>query len=254
MKYTFDLAKAGQQLDAAGYKEVNGVRLDKSGKPITLRLYALTENSMEQTEAKLIDGWFKSLGIKISLSMMADTSLMNKVWNYQGKELVPDFDLYVWDWDGYSDPGQTLSCMIGKQIGGWNEPCWSDPEFNQLNTEQAQTLDPNKRKDIIWRMQQIMYEQSPWIPLTYPDYLQAYNTKDWTGWTRVLNGNGPAIYTAGNLDTYLNLRPAAAHESQGNANWVIIVVVVVGCVLAVAIPWLVLRRRGKAEEVADSDA
>ena len=27
-------------------------------------------------------------------------------------------------------------------------------------------------------MQQIMYEQTPWIPLTYPDYLQAYNTEN----------------------------------------------------------------------------
>ena len=36
--YTFDLAKAGQMLTAAGYPLKNGVRLNKQGKPIVLRL------------------------------------------------------------------------------------------------------------------------------------------------------------------------------------------------------------------------
>ena len=37
--YDFDLAKAGQMLTAAGYPLKNGVRLDKQGKPIVLRLW-----------------------------------------------------------------------------------------------------------------------------------------------------------------------------------------------------------------------
>ncbi len=38
--YTFDLAKAGQLLTAAGYPLKNGVRVNKQGKPIVLRLEA----------------------------------------------------------------------------------------------------------------------------------------------------------------------------------------------------------------------
>ena len=56
----FDLAKASQLLTQAGYRlGANGVRLDKQGKPIKLRLYASTDSSQEQSEAKLITGWLR---------------------------------------------------------------------------------------------------------------------------------------------------------------------------------------------------
>ena len=42
--YTFDLAKAGAMLTAAGYPLKNGVRVDKQGKPIKLRLWARSES------------------------------------------------------------------------------------------------------------------------------------------------------------------------------------------------------------------
>ena len=81
------------------------------------------------------------------------------------------------------------------QIGEANEPAWSDPAYDKLSAEQSVTLDPQKRAQLLWKMQQIMYEQTPWVVLVYPEALQAYNTSKWTGWTRVLNGRGPAFYT-----------------------------------------------------------
>ena len=58
--YTFDLAKANQLLDAAGYtRGANGLRLYK-GKPITLRLATHDRLPEGQIEAKLIAGWSSS--------------------------------------------------------------------------------------------------------------------------------------------------------------------------------------------------
>ena len=42
-------------------------------------------------------------------------------------------------------------------------------------------------------MQQIFYQQSPQVVLVYPEYLQAYNTSRWTGWTPMFHGRGPAF-------------------------------------------------------------
>ena len=64
-------------------------------------------------------------------------------------------------------------------------------------------------------MQQIMYQQTPWIVLAYPDYLEAYNTARWTGWQQMFDGSGPAFYAEGYIGSYLTCgrgprRPPAA--------------------------------------------
>jgi peptide/nickel transport system substrate-binding protein len=247
--YPFDLAKAGQLLDAAGYSRgADGLRTYK-GKPIGLRLWTTTEASQSQTAVKLIAGWFKKLGLKIEVSVLDPGALQARVWNFEGADYVPDFDMYVWDWAGYSDPGQTLSAETTAQIGNTNEPCWSNAQYDKLNTEQSAELDPTARKAVIDQMQQIMYEQTPWVVLAYPQYLEAYNTAKWTGWTRMLGGSGPAFMTTGYPRSYIDLQPvAAATAASGSSSlaWAIVVVAAVAALVVVV--WMLRRRRGRAEE------
>ena len=248
--YTFDLTKASQLLTAAGYPLKNGVRLNKQGQPIVLRLWATTDFPEAQIEAKLMAGWFQRLGLKIDLSIIDRGAENARVWNFKGNAYAPDFDMYVDDWLGYGDPGQTLTAETTAQIGYTNEPSWSDAAFDKLDAEQASALDPTTRQNIIDKMQQIMYQQTPWVVLVYPEYLQAYNTSRWTGWTLTLHGHGPAIITTGNVDTYLNLRPVVAKAGGGGGSGTTIaIVVVVVVVVAGAATWFVWRRRSRTEEV-----
>ena len=244
----FDLTKAGQALDAAGYPLKGGKRVDKQGKPVSLRLYATSDNVPSQTEGKLITGWFEQLGIDIKFSVLDPGALSARMWNFEGSTYKPDFDMYIDSWLGYVDPGQTLTAEATWQIGATNEPAWSNAEFDRLADEQAAQLDPAQRQQSIWRMQQIMYEQTPWVVVAYPDFFEAYNTADWTGWTRVNDGNGPAFFTAGNVDTYVDLKPATSTESAGSGSsstWIILAVIAVAVIALVA--WLVMRRRSGRE-------
>jgi len=247
--YTFDLAKANQLLDQAGYpRGAGGFRLYQ-GQPITLRLWAPTESVPEQTEAGLIASWFKQLGLKVDYSTIDEGALENKVWNYQGNVFVPNFDMYVWSWDGYNDPGQTLSTMTGNQIESTNEPAWANAQFDQLNTRQFATLDLEQRKQIIWQMQQIMYEQTPWIVTCYPDHLEAFNNDKWTGWTRVTNDQGPVFFSGGNVESYLSLVPKSGAAKKG-ATGVWLALGIAGAVVVIAVAaWWIVRRRGRAEEI-----
>jgi peptide/nickel transport system substrate-binding protein len=250
--YTFDLARANQLLDQAGYaRGPNGTRLYK-GKPITLRLIARSKAPESQTEGKLITGCFQQLGLKINLSVITTAALQSRLYAFKGSTYAPDFDMYVWDWDGWNGPGQELAAEITAQIGATNEPCWFNAEYDKLNHLQATTLDPQQRKVYIWRMQQIMYEQTPWMVLTYPHHFEAYNTGKWTGWTRVSSGLGPVIYQAGNIDTYLNLRLRGSGERKSGGSSVV-TIVVVGAPGAIVIiggvmVWR-LRRSRRAVEV-----
>jgi peptide/nickel transport system substrate-binding protein len=248
--YTFNLAKASQLLTAAGYPLRNGVRLDKQGKPIVLRLWATTDSEPEQIEGKLITGWLQALGIKIDFGVIDSGALTARIWNYQGKTYAPDFDMYVDNWLGYFDPGETLMAETTGQIGGTNEPSWSDPQYDMLCAQQFAALNPTARQALIWRMQQVMYQQTPWIVLTYPDYFEAYNTAKWTGWTRVDNGTGPAFYTTGNVDSYVNLKPVVTTATGGGKStlWILIGVVAAAAVVVVV---MTSRRRAQSRTVEE---
>jgi peptide/nickel transport system substrate-binding protein len=155
--------------------------------------------------------------------------------------------MYINSWLGYMDPGQTLAAETTSQIGATNEPGWSNAQYDGLSVRQAAQLDPAQRQQTIWRMQQIMYEQTPWVVVAYPDYFEAYDTDHWTGWTRVNDGNGPAFFTTGNIDTYVNLKPVTAAQTTGTNSSVWIAVGLAGAVVIVIVVVLLRRRSGARE-------
>ena len=246
--YTFDLAKANELLTAAGYPLRNGVRLNKQGKPIVLRFWATTDQPTCQIEAKLVTGWLQQLGLTIKLSVIDPGALTSDIYNYHNGVWAPNFDIILWNWTGYVDPGQTLDCLTTSEIGNLDEPYWSDPQYDKLAVAQASAVDPQQRAKIIWEMQQVMYQQSPWIPMTYPDNLEAFNTAKWIGWTQQYGGKGPAWQIEGDNASYLNLRPRVAASTVGSSSTTLLVVAVVVAAGVAAIVFIVVRRRGRRIE------
>jgi peptide/nickel transport system substrate-binding protein len=248
--YTFDLAKANQLLDAAGYERAaNGARLYR-GKPITLRLWTTSDFAEGQIEAKLIAGWFDKLGLKINLAVLDEGAFLARMFNFKGATFAPDFDLGLSDWAGYGDPGETLTSFTTAQIGGTNEPAWSNAAFDKLNVQQSAALDPTTRRNLIWKMQQIFYEQSPQIVLVYPKYLQAYDTSRWTGWTPIFHGRGPAFVTTATVDSYVNLKPVTATASSGGGARGATIAIAAAVVIAATVAILLVRRRRVRPEEA----
>ena len=251
--YTFDPARAGSELDAAGYTDSDGdgVREDKAGKPIELRLFARSQSATDQRVGKLIAGWLEAVGVKIDFQVIDEGALSDKIYNYKGDTFAPDYDLFLWYWYSDPDPNFILSVLTEAQIGSWSDTQWSDAEYDRLYTQQQTTLDTEARKELVWRMQQIAYDQSPYITLTYPEWLEAYNDTQWTGWVRTPAGDGPVIYTQYNIDSYLFAEPKPAVEqtaSGGSGSTGVIVVVVAAVVVVAIVTVVVVRRRKRAVE------
>ena len=245
--YTYDPTKAGRLLDAAGYKEVNGVRRDHNGKPIALRLWAVTEKNQYVVASKLIAGYLEKIGLKVTLQTMDSGAIDDKLYNTSGTTFKPDFDLFVWGWGGDYDPGFLLSIFLTSQINGWSDSAWSDPQYDRLFEQQASELDPQKRKAIVWQMEQIIYQQSPYVVLVYPQTLQVYDTQHWQGWVRQPAGTG----SVNNYWTYREVAPREAAAEHSAARWPAAVVAGAAIIIALA-AWRTLRRRRKpvAEEVS----
>ena len=124
---------------------------------------------------KLIAGWWKDLGLDIKYSVEDESVLIDGGYNYVGKTYKPDYDIYIWQWEpSGSDPGRRLGYFRTAQIQNQNDACWSNPEYDKLWEQQSRELDPQKRKEIAYRMQQILYQESPYIILDYPKLLEAW--------------------------------------------------------------------------------
>ena len=213
----------------AGYTDSNGdgVR-EYKGKPIKLRLWAPAESPESQRAGKLIAGWWKAVGVDVALSVQDEGVYFDNLWAYQGDTFVPDFDAYLWSWDGYFDPGQSLDCYTTAQIEGWNEYAWSNPEYDRLDKLQASEMDLNKRAEYIHQMQAIMYADSPGITTVFPLKLEAYRTDKWDGWSQSRNGTGATYLAASMPLPYSLLTPKVATETTSSTGlWAAIVVAVI---------------------------
>ena len=80
------------------------------------------------------------------------------------------------------DPGFQLSAFTTDQILNNNDSCYSNPEYDRLFAEQATTIDRADRLAVVHQMQQILYNDSPYVVLYYAANLQAYRADRWTGW------------------------------------------------------------------------
>jgi peptide/nickel transport system substrate-binding protein len=246
---TYDPAKAKALLDAAGYTDTNGDGIrDYKGKPITLRLWALQSLAQQQSAAKLITGWFQDLGLRIKLEVVDEGYLNDHIWNYKGNTLAPDFDMYLWYWMGFADPGQTLDAFTTAQVGNWNEPGYSSHEFDRYENLQAEALDPQKRAEYVWKCQEVMYTDCPESAITYSKMLQALDTGHWTGWIHTgVNDSAMMFFSEATPKEFLTVRPATS-GANGSRAWLLAlagaaVVAVVATVLVVVVRW-----RPRAEE------
>ena len=249
--YTFDLVKAGQMLTAAGYPLKNGVRVDKQGKPIKLRLWTRATSDSGQSAGKLIAGWFDRLGLKVVLSVMDDGAISDGIYNMKGATFTPNYDMFLWGWGGDPDPNFILSIFTSAQINSWSDCAWSDAQYDKLFLEQQTTVDPAKRADIVHQMEQIIYQQSPYIPTAYPESFEAYNAADWHGWSSTPGHDGGVFFTSPVMASYMTVHPVVATKSSSSNS--VLIAVIVAIVIVIAVVALVAALRGRGKRVEETD-
>jgi peptide/nickel transport system substrate-binding protein len=225
---TFDVEEAKRRLQTAGY-ELNGdgKLLDKEGKVITLRLTWPDSEAENATIAQFLVQWFGDLGIDVDAAVTEEGKLIEDV---TGPDAGPaNYDIYMWGWVGDPDPTSLLDFFRTEQIGGSSDSYYSNPDYDQMFLEQRAEPDPDKRKEILTRMQELVYAEAPYHILYYDAELHAYRTDRFSGWTNQpsvggtpLFGYGPFGYTkltelAAEPSAPPSVAPTAGGESPGAA-------------------------------------
>jgi len=173
----FDIAEANRVLDEAGYVPgSDGVRT-KGDLRLEFRLQFPSTSSVYARIADMMAGWFKQAGMKATPESMDEDSLI------AATTPTGDYDLVIWAWEPDPDPDFILSVLTTDQFvdGGWSDSGYHNPEYDQLYLDQQELVDRTARQQAIWKMQELVFNDRPYIVLVYEDMLQVYRSDRFTG-------------------------------------------------------------------------
>jgi len=172
--HTFNRGDALRLLSLDGFTLRNGVLRDRAGHAVEFSLVTNAGNTAREQMAAMIQQDLAALGIRVNIVTLDFSSLIERITrslDYEAcllglvnNDLDPSSQMNVW-----------LSSGENHQ---WN-PAEKQPataweaEIDSLMRAQATTLDRNRRKLYVDRVQQIVWQQEPFIYLVNKDALMA---------------------------------------------------------------------------------
>lgn len=179
--YAFDIAQANKILDDAGYKDTDGDGVREMPgdpkKPLVFRLQWPNNIPEAPRIGELLGKTWAQIGIKTEPQSVDPDTLVSVCCP------AYDFDIMIWGWSWGPDPNDPLGVTRTDQIPtGSSETGYANPEFDKLYDQQQVERDPEKRKQIVFKMQEILFNDVTYIIPYYQDTVQAYRTDRFQGW------------------------------------------------------------------------
>ena len=172
--HPYDTGSALRRLQQDGFHLDNGVLRDKSGNAVEFSIITNAGNSARESMATMIQQDLKKIGIKVNVATLDFPTIIERItqkFNYEAcllggvnGDLDPNSQMNIW-----------LSSAENHQ---WN-PNQKTPatpweaEIDNLMRAQASSGDEHKRKQDWDRVQEIAWEQEPFIYLVNKDALVA---------------------------------------------------------------------------------
>ncbi len=176
---TYDVAKARRLLLEAGWKDTDGDGIvDRNGKPLKLSIAASAgQPNRERTELVLRDQWRK-VGVDLELGNFSPTVLYG---TYEDGGILKrgKFDVAMYAW--LSSPSQSRREALYESVSippaGQNHPRYVNPELTELLEEGGREPDQAKREAIYHRVQDILVDEAPVVPLFWYTAIDPVTTR-----------------------------------------------------------------------------
>lgn len=182
----FDIAKANEILDSLGYERgPDGIRIAGDHRMSYEVIFPHEESGAGDRAFQIIQQGFKQIGVELIQRKMDDSAAFDAIGAPNFKYL--NFDLAMWNWYPALDPDFLLMVLTCNQYGGWNDTGYCNREYDRLYRQQQTTVDLEKRREIVYRMQEIVHEDRPYIILTYDRRLDAWS-ESWDGFVESPQG------------------------------------------------------------------
>ena len=194
--------RANALLETSGYKDANGdgIREAADGTPLEFEFITIADNLEEVKSGQMIVADLAKAGIKVNNITMDSGALYDKI-------IAGDYDMFIWGWGSDVDPTVITGVLTTDQIGGNNEPFFSNARYDELYILQQQEMDEEARREMVREMQKIVYDEAPYIIIIYANNIQAIRQDRWTGFKQIPE-TGTYFFNLTNYN-YLNMKPAA---------------------------------------------
>jgi len=206
----YNCSAANKALDKLGYKRgSDGIRVA----PATSGKYAQPAHAMSYEVIiptsldfngtrmfEILKEGFAKLGVTARLKVGGDATAsyaLETDAKCDGSKNIgySKFDLAMWDWIAGPEPDFQLSVVTKGQWCSWSDTGWDNPAYDKLYGQQGVTVNPAKRRAIIYKMQKMVYDAFVYTQLTNHVALDATSTK-WTGFKNELNAFSKTYYTS----------------------------------------------------------
>jgi peptide/nickel transport system substrate-binding protein len=172
----FDIAKANQLLDEAGYKMgPNGIRM-ANGHPMsyTVILPTDTTSAYGDRSFEIVQADLKQVGVQLVPEDLDNSAAYSAITNDNYKT----FEMSMWDWLPETDPDFMLSVLTCGAWNVWNDSGYCSKAYDTLFNEQSAAMNPATRQQLVYQMQQMASQANTYLVLDYPDAIEAHS-KQW---------------------------------------------------------------------------
>jgi peptide/nickel transport system substrate-binding protein len=154
-QYEYNPEKAKQLIEGLGYTFENG-SFTKDGKELKLELITASDY---KDVGQFVEQQLEKVGIKIDFQTMEGKTVDAKVGAW-------DFDLSIYGYGGLFEPSFLTRDILGESFASARYS--SDEELTKLLNDQLTEMDAQKRKGMVFRIQELHAEDMPALSLYYP--------------------------------------------------------------------------------------
>ncbi|MGD8191366.1 ABC transporter substrate-binding protein [Brevibacillus ginsengisoli] len=164
-KYEYNLDKAKQLLDEAGWKVGADGNREKDGQKLKIS-YLGRKGKIDDVLIPIAKENYKELGIDLEAEYMDFNAVL-------AKRKAGDYDLAAFSTPGLVDPAEGVEDFVSTR----NEVGYSNPKIDQLYDQTVNTLDLEKRKASFKELFKEANDDPPYILLNYRKSMLAYSAR-----------------------------------------------------------------------------
>jgi peptide/nickel transport system substrate-binding protein len=174
-------------------------KFDAQGNKLSFRLLFRTGEPSSPKAAEFLKGYLKAVGVEVTLKGVSEDALTETIG--QG-----NFDMFEWGWGVEPDPNYMLSTFTcenrsyvedGTVYANLSDSFYCNPEYDKLFAAQTKETNQPKRAEIVKQMQELLYEDVPYIVTYYANNHEAYRSDRFTNFVPQPAKDGTLIYQWG---------------------------------------------------------